>query len=124
MIAEIARYSAGVLLVVGAMFGLLSAIGILRLPDLYTRMHAASKAGTVGVGLIFVAIAVISFSAPVILRALAGIFFLVLTTPVSAHLLARAAYYAGFHPAKLTVADDLDAQINRGDRAHNRHDSV
>lgn len=115
MIAEIARYIAGVLLVAGAAFGLLSSIGLLRLPDLYTRMHAASKAGPVGAGLIFVAIAVISFNGPVILRAIIGILFLVLTTPVSAHLLARAAYFAGHRPSELTVIDDLGDKINKHD---------
>jgi multicomponent Na+:H+ antiporter subunit G len=115
MITELARYLAGVLVVAGALFGLLASVGILRLPDLYTRMHAASKAGTVGAGLIFVAIAVVSFNGPVILRALIGILFLVLTTPVSAHLLARAAYLTGHRPSELTVIDDLGSKKNSGD---------
>jgi multicomponent Na+:H+ antiporter subunit G len=110
MIADIACYLAGVLMVIGAVFGLLASIGLLRLPDLYTRMHAASKAGTVGAGLVFMGIAVVSFNGPVILRAIIGILFLVLTTPVSAHLLARAAYLSGHRPGALTVVDDLDAR--------------
>ena len=44
-----------VLLVVGSLFSLLAALGLLRFPDLYTRMHAASKAGTVGSGLLLLA---------------------------------------------------------------------
>lgn len=107
MIVEMAAYLAGTLIIVGAVFNLLAAIGILRLPDLYTRMHAASKAGTMGAGLMFVAIAVFSFDGPVTLRALVGFVFLLLTAPVSAHLLARAAYSAGYKPADITKIDDL-----------------
>ncbi len=58
MVEEIAAYAAGVLLLIGSVFSLLAAVGILRLPDLYTRMHAASKAGTMGSGLMLIAIAV------------------------------------------------------------------
>jgi len=108
MIAEIAQYVSGTFLVVGAAFGLLAAIGVLRLPDLYSRMHAASKAGIVGTGLIFVGIAVVSLDGAVILRAVIGILFLVLTTPVSAHLLARAAHFLGYRASDLTVLDEME----------------
>lgn len=112
MIAELAAYLAGALILIGAVFSLLAAIGILRLPDLYTRMHAASKAGTMGSGLMFVAIAVFAFDGPVVLRALVGFIFLLLTAPVSAHLLARAAYSAGYKPHESTIIDDLAEQNN------------
>src|SRR5690606_8370439 len=102
MMMEIAQYIAGFLMLLGALFSLIAAIGILRLPDLYTRMHAASKAGTLGSGLMLFAIAVVAFDAAVILRALAGFAFLLLTGPVSAHLLARAAFFSGFPPNAAT----------------------
>ena len=91
----------------GALFSLIAAIGILRLPDLYTRLHAASKAGAIGAGLIFLALAVTSFDGAVILRSVLGIVFLLLSTPVSAHLLARAAYRGGEAPTANTTIDDL-----------------
>ena len=108
MIAEIALYIGAVLLLVGALFVLLASIGVLRLPDLYTRMHAASKAGVVGAGFILLAIALVSFDAAVALRALIAIFFLVLTTPVSAHLLARAAQRTRYKPSELTISNEMD----------------
>lgn len=108
MIADILYYLAGILLVVGALFSLTAAFGLLRLPDLYTRMHSASKAGTVGSGLALLAIALASFEGAVILRALLGIVFFMLTAPISAHLLARAAYVAGYRPASGFVVDDLE----------------
>src|SRR5690606_23261435 len=60
MIADISLFAGGTLLLVGALFVLLATIGVLRLPDLYTRMHAASKAGAVGGGFILLAVALIS----------------------------------------------------------------
>jgi multicomponent Na+:H+ antiporter subunit G len=101
------QYVATALLVVGSVFSFLAALGILRLPDLYTRMHAASKAGAVGAGLMLLGVALASFDGAVFLRAFLGILFLLLTTPVSAHLLARAAYRAGVAPAESTNINDL-----------------
>jgi len=114
MISEILLYACGLLLLAGAAFGLLAALGMLRLPDLYSRMHAASKAGIVGAGLIFVGIAVVCQDGAVILRAMIGILFLVLTTPVSAHLLARAAYLAGHRPSELTVLNEMEDNTHIG----------
>ena len=108
MIAEIVAWVVGILLIIAALFSFIAAIGILRLPDLYTRMHAASKAGTMGSGLALVAIAIYAFDPAVSLRALAGVLFLLLTAPVATHLLARAAYTAGYRPTKSTHINDLD----------------
>src|SRR4051794_11930120 len=107
MIGELAQYVAALLLLAGALFSLIATIGVLRLPDLYTRLHAASKAGATGAGLIFLALAVNSFDGAVILRSILGIVFLLLSTPVSAHLLARAAYRCGEAPTPTTTVDDL-----------------
>lgn len=99
---------AGLLMLVGALFALTAALGLLRLPDLYTRMHAASKAGTVGSSLLLLAIGLHALDLSVLLRVIAGIVFFLLTAPVSSHLLARAAYCVGYKPAEGTVLDDLE----------------
>lgn len=104
---EILQYLAGIAMLIGAVFSLLAAVGLLRLPDLYTRMHAASKAGTMGSGLMLAAIALDSFSGAVILRAIVGFLFLILTAPVSAHLLARAAFLSGYRPTDKTVINEM-----------------
>ena len=88
----------GVLVVVGALFCFLAALGVLRFPDVFTRMHAATKAGVLGAGLILLGAAIASADVAAILRAVAGMVFLVLTGPVSAHLLARAALQSGIKP--------------------------
>jgi multicomponent Na+:H+ antiporter subunit G len=97
-----------ILVLAGTFFALVAAIGMLRLPDLPMRMHAATKAGTLGAGLLLVAVA---FAAPgpgAIARALAGMVFLLMTAPVAAHLVARAAYRAGEMPLwERTTVDEL-----------------
>jgi len=98
---------AGVLLIIGAFFTLVAAIGLVRLPDLYTRMHAASKTGTVGSGVMLLAIAFHSGEFDVVTRAIAGVVFFLLTAPLAAHLLARAAYCTGVRPWPGTRPDEL-----------------
>jgi len=113
VIDQISQYVAGVFIIIGSAFCLLAAIGVLRFPDLYTRMHAATKAGPVGAGFVLLAIAVASLDASVAMRALAGIGFLILTAPVAAHLLARAAYSAGYQPSEATKVNDLSSESTR-----------
>jgi len=108
MIETALQYLAAVAVLLGAVFGLLAAIGIVRLPDLYTRLHAASKAGVVGAGLILIAVALISTDGSAILRAILGIIFLLLSTPIAAHLLARAAHKAGEMPSVKTTIEEID----------------
>ncbi|MEM9221721.1 MAG: monovalent cation/H(+) antiporter subunit G [Pseudomonadota bacterium] len=103
---------AGLLCIFGAGFVLVAAIGVLRLDDLYMRMHAASKAGTLGSGVLLVALAVNAETGDIVMRALAGVVFFLLTAPVSAHLLARAAYLVGYKPCDLTKHDALSDQVD------------
>lgn len=96
-----------VLMLAGAFFTLAAAIGVLRLPDVYCRMHAASKAGTVGASLLLLAAGVHSGDLSIFTRAVAGIAFLLLTAPVAAHLLARAARATGHALSVFSVRDDM-----------------
>jgi len=113
MIANLATYLGCIFLLVGAGFALLGAVGVLRLPDLYTRMHAASKAGAVGGGMILLAVALTSLDGAVALRAILGTGFLLLTTPVSAHLLARVNHRSKDHIAVNMVIDELTSQSSQ-----------
>lgn len=72
-------------------FCLSAALGVLRFPDALTRMHASSKVATMGGSLALLAVAVDAASAWVILRAVFAIGFLILTAPIGAHLMGRAA---------------------------------
>lgn len=112
MIADIVTYLGCAFLILGAAFALLAAIGVLRLPDMYARMHAASKAGALGGGMILLAVALISFDGAVALRAILGTGFLLLTTPVSAHLLARVHHASKDHVPVKMVTDELPPQTS------------
>lgn len=99
----------GGLMLVGAFFTLAASIGLMRLPDLYSRMHAASKTGTLGAGVFLLALAIFTEDHAIATRALAAIAFLLLTAPVSAHLLAKAAYAVGYRLWEGSVHDDMAA---------------
>ncbi|MDQ0324561.1 multicomponent Na+:H+ antiporter subunit G [Rhodopseudomonas julia] len=101
----------GVMIVIGALFAVVASVGLLRFPDLYTRMHAASKAGTLGSGLMLLALALEAPHLDIFTRAVAGVVFFLLTAPVSAHLLARAAYLTGVKPVPQTEPDDYSRAI-------------
>jgi multicomponent Na+:H+ antiporter subunit G len=104
------------LLVLGSLFSFVAALGMLRLPDTVIRMHAATKAGTLGAGLILIAEAFFYAESGITLRALAAIMFLLLTAPVAAHLIGRAAYYSGIRLWKKTWIDQLKDRYPPGDR--------
>lgn len=112
MVSDAIIYLGAIVLVLGAAFSLVAAIGVVRLPDLFTRMHAASKAGAVGGGLVLLAVAILSFDTAIALRAIIGIVFLLLTTPVAAHLLARASYRISDQSHLNMVGDELKTKAS------------
>lgn len=83
---------------IGAFFFLVGTIGILRLPDFYTRTHAATKCDTLGAGSILLALAVYTGLKPDAFKILAIAGFILLTSPTAGHALARAAYKTGLVP--------------------------
>jgi multicomponent Na+:H+ antiporter subunit G len=97
---------AGVLLLLGTGFVVVAAIGLLRLPDLYTRMHAVTKAGTLGIGCILVSAAVAFGDVSVATRAVVAILFVLFTAPVSAHMIGRAGYLGNVPLWEGTAFDD------------------
>lgn len=95
------------LLLAGSFFALISAIGIVRLPDIFNRMHAASKSGTLGAGLIMTALAVHFQDSAMTFEVLAIIAFIITTAPIAAHVIARAAYRTGEPLWEKSVIDEL-----------------
>jgi len=97
----------------GTFLMLVTGIGLIRLPDVYCRMHAAGKAGTMGVALLILAPA-LHFAATdpfVTVRALAAIVFQALTTPGATYLLAHACYVRGYPVHAGTELDELETVI-------------
>ncbi|SNB46894.1 monovalent cation/H(+) antiporter subunit G [Geobacter sp. DSM 9736] len=95
------------LLVAGSFFAFVAALGLLRFPDLFMRLSATAKAGTVGTGFILGAAAV-HFDDPAVTGKIAAIIaFTVLTAPVAAHMIGRAAYYSKIPLWEGTICDEL-----------------
>lgn len=115
MIESFQAFLTGGLIIVGAAFTLVASVGIVRLPDLYTRMHAASKAGMLGSGLMLIALAVFAEDHAIVSRALAAVIFILLTTPIAAHLLGKASYAAGYRMWEKSVHDDMAARTDETD---------
>lgn len=97
-----------VLLIIGASFMLLASIGLLRLPDIYMRMHASTKAPTLGLLLILTALALFYSSFAVILKSMLIILFIFLTIPLAAHMIGRSAHLIKTPKWKNTTRDDLE----------------
>lgn len=97
----------GILASFGALFVLLAAVGILRMPDTYLRMAVTTKAATLGVGLLLVAASVHFNNMATTTRVLAIIVVILLTAPVGAHILGRASYIIGNKLWEKSVCDDL-----------------
>jgi multicomponent Na+:H+ antiporter subunit G len=106
------------LLLLGAFFVLVSAIGILRFPDLYMRMHGATKAGTLGAGLILLGASVLFGTLGVTVKAMTVFVFLLLTAPVAAHVLGRAAHHENVPKWERTGVDELEGRYDRSDPEH------
>lgn len=99
-------------ILIGSLFILIAAIGLLRMPDLFMRMHAATKAGTLGAGLILVGVMFHFRQWNVTIEGLLTILFIYITAPIASHLLARASYFRGIKLAKITVIDELKGHID------------
>jgi multicomponent Na+:H+ antiporter subunit G len=101
------QWIVAICLITGGAIMLLGAIGVVRMPDLFTRMHAATKPGILGSTVLALAVSIHFADIWVVLRALliSGFFFL--TAPVAAHVIARAAYVAGVKLWSGSVRDDL-----------------
>lgn len=113
----IVEFIAALFMLTGSVMAVISAIGIIRFPDVYTRSHAGTKSSTLAVLLTLLG-AFIYFAvaeAFVSVRLLLGIIFVFLTAPVGGHLISRAAYRAKVKMADSTTEDEL-REIIHGDR--------
>ena len=103
-----------VLWLAGSTFALLAAVGVVRMPDVFTRMQASTKASTLGLACLLAGTAVQMGDFASFIRVASIGAFVLLTTPVSGHVIARASYFAGVQLWKGTVLDERrDAQSRR-----------
>ena len=105
--------AAAVLLLAGSLLSLAAGIGLLRFPDTLSRMHAATKPQIFGLLLILSAIALDQHTLGTIASLLVVLVFQMLTAPISAHMIGRAAYRNGDVDRDLLVADELEEAVER-----------
>ncbi|MCL5409024.1 MAG: monovalent cation/H(+) antiporter subunit G [Candidatus Omnitrophica bacterium] len=101
-----------IFLFIGLLFDLLGCIGLVRFPDVYLRLMAATKSVTLGTGLILLSV-VIAGSAPVAAKAVLVLLFISVTSPTAAHALARASSVSDIKMWEGTVCDKFTEDRKR-----------
>ncbi|MCF7885897.1 MAG: monovalent cation/H(+) antiporter subunit G [Candidatus Marinimicrobia bacterium] len=96
-----------IIALIGSIFLLLGALGLLRMPDVYNRMQAGTKSTTLGSMLFLIGAALYISKGQIWSRVILLILFIVFTNPISSHALARAAHKIKIPMAEETVKDDL-----------------
>lgn len=109
----ISELLSALLLIIGSVFILIAAIGLVRMPDVFMRMSASAKGATLGVGTTLLAAAVFFGELTVAAQAVATVVFVMLTTPVATHMIARAAYFNGTPLWANTLVDQLCDRYDR-----------
>jgi len=119
----LAEVIVALLCLLGTFLIALTGIGLVRFPDVFCRMHAAGKAGTLGVVLVVLG-ATVHFAGTeqdVWMRGVLAVFFQFLTSPAATHLLARAAYVCDYPLAERTAVDELRKYLpSRPDQVFNQ----
>ena len=106
---EIVNFLIGLCIALGAFLTVVTAVGLIRLPDVYTRTHAASKAATLGVMFVLLGTFLYFYllEGHMNSRLILGIIFIFITSPVAGHLISRAAYHTHVKLWEGSVQDDL-----------------
>jgi len=105
--STVADWAAAILLFAGALLTLAAGVGVLRFPDLLSRMHAGTKPQVLGLVLVLSAEALRARSLPVLGMLLVVVIFQFLTVPVAAHMVGRAGYRTDQIRRDLLVVDEL-----------------
>ena len=108
---SVAEVAVGVLILVSAFLSMAAGIGVVRFPDVLSRLHAATKPQVLGLAAVLVAIIVQVPSSGVVTTAVLVMTFQLLTQPMAAHTLARAAYRTDHVRRDLLIEDDLGHDI-------------
>ena len=95
----------------GGFFLLVAAIGLVRLPDVFMRMHAMTKAGTLGISSLTIGVALHFGDTGTSLRAILIIVFFLITAPIAGHMIGRAAYHRGGVRLGGLVCDDYRGTV-------------
>lgn len=96
-----------VIICIGLLFDLFGCIGLLRLPDIYNRLQAATKCVTLGTCLILIGVAIYTWFTPISIKALICAAFVLVTSPVAAHAISRGSHISGVKLWEGSVVDKL-----------------
>lgn len=105
---DIVSVISGILILIGSIFVLISSIGLVKMPDIFLRMSATTKAVTFGVSFILIGAAIFFGDIGTLTRSFIIILFLFLTAPVAAHMIGRAAYFDGVYIWDKTIINEMD----------------
>lgn len=114
-ISGIGEFLTSLLILIGASMSMISAFGMIRFPDVYTRAHAATKSSTLAVLLTLSGVFLFLWISEsfISVRLLLGIAFVFITAPVSGHLVCRAAYRSNVKLAQVSTRDELKNVIQQ-----------
>lgn len=113
----------GSFLILGSLVILLAGLGVVKMPDIYLRMSATTKAATLGISIILISTGVHFGTTEIISRTILIVLFLMITAPVASHLLGRAAYLNKLPLWEKTVIDDLGDSLKNKQTAEQEQET-
>jgi len=99
-----------ILIVIGVLFNIFGGVGLVRFPDVYNRLQAATKCVTLGTVLLLVGVAVAAGMGPTAAKALICAVFILVTSPTAAHAIAKGAYASGVKLWDRSVVDKYGSE--------------
>jgi multicomponent Na+:H+ antiporter subunit G len=102
-----------IVLLIGLTFVFLGMLGLVRMPDVYNRLHTTAKIGTVGAFGVMLSILMKAGFTPIGVKAIAVGLFLLLTAPIAAHMITRAAHRHGVGLCKESIIDEYGKACER-----------
>ena len=103
-----------ILIAVGVLFNIFGCIGLVRFPDVYNRLQAATKCVTLGTVLLLIGVALVTGVGPTAAKAIICAVFVLVTSPTAAHAIAKGAYASGVKLWEQTVVDKYAQQCGKG----------
>jgi len=103
-----------ILIAVGVLFNIFGCIGLVRFPDVYNRLQAATKCVTLGTVLLLVGVGLVSGIGPMSAKAIICAVFVLITSPTAAHAIAKGAYASGVKLWEKTVVDKYAQPCGEG----------
>ena len=102
-----------IMIVIGILFDIFGCIGLVRFPDVYNRLQAATKCVTLGTIFLLFGVAISSASGPIAAKAIICALFILITSPTAAHAIAKGAYASGVELWEKSVVDKYAEEIDK-----------